>query len=177
MSNIDEEIKERSKKMIDLFNSIKGMEVKNFPVPPFSKWLNGKIISAKRGEVEISLEIRPEMANPTGLLHGGVQCAMMDDIIGITSATLGYGGFLISIDFHADYLGKTKVGQNIVAKGIIQKDGKNIVHAEALLKDLDGNLISTASSNLLKTNYKPDFIKKLDSANGNLLDPTNLDKE
>ncbi len=92
--------------MINLFNTFIEKSLKDFPVPPFSKWLNGKIIKAQYGVIELEFEVRPEMTNPTGLLHGGMQCALMDDTIGMTTATLGYGGFPISIDFHMDYLGK-----------------------------------------------------------------------
>ena len=34
------------------------------------------------------------MANPTGLLHGGMQCALMDDTIGMMTATLGFKRFV-----------------------------------------------------------------------------------
>jgi acyl-coenzyme A thioesterase 13 len=169
MSNLDEkekeQIKDRSNKIIELFNSIKNLNVSSFPVPPFSKWLNGKIVSAKYGEVEVELIVRPEMANPTGLLHGGMQSAMLDDVIGMTCATLGYSGFLITIDFHVDFLGKAKVGDFVIAKGKIVHDGKTIAHAESELKHKTGELIATASSNLLKTTHKPEYVKKIDESN------------
>ena len=110
MSNEQDEIKKRSEQMVELFRAMKGKGVRDFPVPPFTKWLNGTIIDVKRGEMEFEFVVRPEMANPTGLLHGGMQCALMDDAIGVTCVTLGYEGAVISIDFHVDYLGKVKVG-------------------------------------------------------------------
>ena len=112
MSQINEN-KERSDHLINLFNTFKGKRLRNLPVPPFTKWLNGVINRAEYGEIELIFEIRPEMANPTGLLHGGMQCALMDDTIGMMTATLGYEGFPISIDFHVDYLGKVKVGEKV----------------------------------------------------------------
>ena len=112
MSQINEN-KERSDHLINLFNTFKGKRLRNLPVPPFTKWLNGVINRAEYGEIELIFEIRPEMAKPTGLLHGGMQCALMDDTIGMMTATLGYEGFPISIDFHVDYLGKVKVGEKV----------------------------------------------------------------
>ncbi|MCP4762547.1 MAG: PaaI family thioesterase [archaeon] len=155
-------IEERSKRMIQLFNSAKGMEVKKLPVPPLTKWLNPTIIDAKYGEIEVRYIIRPEMANPTGLLHGGIQCTMLDDIMGMTSTTLGLKGFLISIDLHIDYLGKAKVGEEVFAKGKIIREGKNIVHAEGQLFNKERKLIAIASSNLLKTQYVADYTKNLE---------------
>ncbi|MFX1325790.1 MAG: PaaI family thioesterase [Promethearchaeota archaeon] len=161
MKNV-QKTRNRSDQMIKLFNSFKLKTLKNYPVPPFTKWLNGKILEVQLGYIELEFEIRPEMANPTGLLHGGMQCALMDDTIGMMTATLGYEGFPISIDFHVDYLGKVKVGENVRVIGKTIRDGKNIIHAIAEIYDMNGNLISTGNSNLLKTNFIPDYIKKAD---------------
>ncbi len=154
-----EEIILRGSRMIELLNGAKGMELKKLPVPPLTKWLNGKVIEAKRGEVEVEFLVRPEMANPTKLLHGGMHCAMMDDTIGICTATLGYPGFLITIDFHVDYLGKVKVGENVKVKAKIVREGKNIVHADAQIVSEKGDIVSTAQANLLITHHTPEFNK------------------
>ncbi len=155
----------RSKRMVDGFNAIIGMEMKNFSIsPPFTKWLNGKIVSAIYKMVEVEFEVRTEMANPTGLLHGGVQSAMVDDVIGMTTATLGLKGFLISIDFSIDYLGKAKVGDIVIVKAEITRDGKNIAHAEASIRNTENKIIAMARANLLKTQYKPDYVKQVDSS-------------
>jgi len=157
-----EAIDERSLKMLELFKSIEGKPLEDYPVPPLTKWLNGKIIASDRGDVTVEHVVRPEMANPTGLLHGGMQCAMLDDVIGMMTATLGYKGFLLSIDLNVSYLGKVNVGETVIARGHVARDGRNIVHAEADLKAVDGTLVASASSNLLKTSHVPDFVKQLD---------------
>jgi uncharacterized protein (TIGR00369 family) len=161
---IDEDlkIKKRSERMVKLFNAFKEKNLGNLPVPPFSKFLNGKLIGAKRGEIELEFYVRPEFANPTGLLHGGMECALMDDVIGMTTATLGYEGFLISIDLQVNYLGKAKVGEKVRIKAAIVREGHNIVHAFAQIFDTDGTLIATGNSNLLKTHYTPDYVKFVD---------------
>ena len=162
MSQLDKKVQKRSQRMIKLFNAYKGKEMKDFPAPPFSKWLNYQIIKVKRGEMELEFLIRPEMANPTGLLHGGMQCGLMDDCIGITSTTLGYEGFPISIDFHVDFLGKVKVGEKVRVTGNVVREGRNIIHMTAEIYDLNGKLIAAGNSNLLKTNFVPDYVKIAD---------------
>jgi len=42
------------------------------------------------------------------------------------------------------------------------REGRNIVHFSAQIKDKEGNLIATANSNNLITTYKPDFVKAID---------------
>jgi len=152
--------------MINIFNAAikSSLTLENLPAaPPFSRYLNGQIIHAKRGEVEVEFKLKPEWANPTGLLHGGMQSAMLDDVIGMTTSTLGYEGFLITIDFHVDYLGKVKVaGESVRVKAKLVREGRTIVHFVAKIKDNKGNLIATANSNNLITTYKPDFVKAID---------------
>lgn len=162
MSNIEKQREKRSKRILKLFNAFKGQELKNHPVPPFTKWLNGKIINAEYGKVELEIEVRPEMANPTGLLHGGMQSAFMDDTLGMTTATLGYEGFPISIDFHIDYLGKVKVGEKVRVIAKVIREGRNIIHMNIDILDMNGNLVSSGNSNLLKTTFVPDYVKLAD---------------
>ena len=162
MVELDKKILKRSERMLKLFNSFKSRELKDLPVPPFTKWLNGKLIKTERGLLELEFEIRPEMGNPTNLLHGGMQCALMDDTIGMMTATLGYEGFPISIDFHVDYLGKVKVGENVRVIAKLIREGNNILHAIAEIYDQNGIVISTGNSNLLKTHFVPDYVKLAD---------------
>jgi uncharacterized protein (TIGR00369 family) len=152
--------------MINIFNTAikSSLTMENLPAAPaFTRYLNGRIVGVKRGEIEIEFKLKSEWANPTGLLHGGMQSAMLDDVIGMTTATLGYEGFLITIDFHVDYLGKVKVaGESVRVKAKMVREGRNIVHFVARIKDKEGNLIATANSNNLITHYKPDFVKAID---------------
>ncbi|MHA1436096.1 MAG: PaaI family thioesterase [Promethearchaeota archaeon] len=157
-------ITKRSEKIVKLFSAAIGMEISKLPgpIPAFSKWLNGKIIKVRRGEIEMEFELREEMANPTGLLHGGVQAAIMDDTVGMCTATLGYEGFLITIDSQYNYLGKVKIKEKVRVNAKLIREGKNIVHFFAQIKDLNGTLIATGNANLLKTQYIPEYIRKID---------------
>ena len=167
MSNIERKREKRSKRILKLFNAFIGQELKDLPVPPFTKWLNGKIVKAEYGRVEIEIHVRPEMSNPTGLLHGGMQSAMMDDVLGMTTATLGYEGFPISIDFHIDFLGKVKVGESVRVIAEVVREGKNIIHMSIEILKKNGKLISTGNSNLLKTSFIPDYVRMADSIKTN----------
>jgi uncharacterized protein (TIGR00369 family) len=155
-------MKKRSQQMVELLKTMKSTGEKLFP-GSLSTWLDGTIIDAKRGEVELEFLVRPEMSNPTGLLHGGMQCALMDDCIGISGVTLGYEGFLISVDFHVDYLGRVKVGERVRVKAQIVREGRKIVHAMAEIHDKEGKLVATGSSNLTRTTFRPDYSELLES--------------
>jgi len=134
--------------------------------PPFTEWLDGRIVSCDAGEIEMTYRVRPEMSNPTGLLHGGMQAAIIDDLIGMTAATLGEDGFMLSIDLHVNFLGKIPVGQTIKARAKIVRSGRRIAHAVCEILDEQGNIVSRGDSNLVKTEYVPDYQKKTEDENG-----------
>jgi acyl-coenzyme A thioesterase 13 len=146
--------------IVEFFRSSIGKKLE--AAPPFTQWLDGRIVSCNVGELEITFKVRPEMANPTGLLHGGVQAAIIDDVIGMTSATLGEEGFMLTIDLHANYLGKVEVGQTVKARARFIRTGKRISHAVCEILDEQGNLVCRGDSNLMKTGYVPDYRKKID---------------
>ncbi len=160
MNENDQKIRNRSVQLIKLFNAFKGKNLEDLPVLSFSKWLNGRIIRTPYDEIELEFEVRPEMVNPTGLIHRGMQCTLIDDIIGMIVNILGYRSFPISIDFHVDYSKKLKVGEKVrVIERTIRKS-RNIIHT--ITKIYDGNFTSTGNSNLLKTHFISEYMKKAD---------------
>lgn len=143
--------------MLEIFRGSIGDKLEG--APPFTDWLDGRIVSCDVGEIEMTFRVRPEMANPTGLLHGGIQAAIIDDLIGMASATLGEEGFMLTIDLHVNFLGKVKVGQTVKGRARFVRSGRRIAHAVCEILDEEGNLVWRGDSNLVKTAYVPDYRK------------------
>ncbi len=148
--------------MVEVFRASIGKKLEY--APPFTDWLDGRIVSCDVGEIEMTFKVRPEMANPTGLLHGGIQAAIIDDLIGMTAATLGEEGFMLTIDLHVNFLGKVEVGQTVKGRARFIRSGKRIAHAVCEILDEQGNLVCRGDSNLVKTGYVPEYRKRVDSA-------------
>jgi uncharacterized protein (TIGR00369 family) len=155
---------EPSNPIVELFRANIGKKLEG--APPFTSWLDGRILSAEAGAIEMEFVVRPEMANPTGLLHGGMQAAIIDDVFGMTAATLGEEGFRLSVDLHVNFLGKVKVGETIRARARVLRAGKRITHAVCELLDREGNLVACGDTNQLKVSFVPDYQKQLDEAPG-----------
>ena len=136
--------------VIQYFRSRIGKEVISEP-PSFTEWLRGVLKDVEEGELTIEFTVRSEMANPVGFLHGGVQNAIIDDVIGMTVATLGHETFFLSLNLHVDYLSKVKVGAKVIAKAIIIHKGSQIINAQCDLFDIEGNIISRGTSRLLRS--------------------------
>jgi acyl-coenzyme A thioesterase 13 len=145
--------------MVELFRASIGKKLEG--APPFTQWLDGRIVSCEVGALEVEFNVRPEMANPTGLLHGGIQAAILDDVIGMTSATLGEEGFMLSIDLHVNFLGKIDVGKKVKARARFLRSGRRIAYAVCEILDEEGNIVTRGDSNLMKTGFVPDYRKQM----------------
>ena len=75
-------------KRLQLLQSFIGKPFTGSP-SPYAKWLNGTVISADESSVEFQFEVRKEMTNPVGMLHGGVTAGIIDDCIGVNFIVLG----------------------------------------------------------------------------------------
>ncbi len=119
--------------------------------PPFTRWLDGVLTEVEEGEVTMEFMVREEMANPVGLLHGGVENAIIDDAIGIAVLTLGQRTFFMSVNLAVDYLGRAEVGETVIARARVLRRGRRVLNAQCELVNGDGAVIARGTSNLVRS--------------------------
>ena len=139
-----------------ILDRLKSLVGKPFISSPslFGRWLNGTLLEVERGSMTFSFEVRDDMTNPLGTLHGGATAGIIDDIIGLTAATFGQENFYVTINLSIDYLSGAKVGDVIVAKSQTIREGKNISNIECIVKNADGKIIAKGTSNMMKTDIR-----------------------
>jgi uncharacterized protein (TIGR00369 family) len=125
--------------------------------PPFNKWLNGVLRKAEAGVVILEFEVRKEMTNPVGMLHGGMHAAMMDEVIGMAVATVHDDTFFTTINLTIDYLEKAVLGESVFVEAVVIRQGKNMIHVVAEVRNKQGVLLSKGSSNLFNTRVPLQF--------------------
>ena len=130
-----------------------GKEAKDSSPSPFGRWLNGKLISAEQGKLVAEFVVRDEMTNPAGIMHGGAIAAIIDEIIGMTTFSLGKKGFYVAVNLNVDFLRPGKKGETIRAETEIVRDGKSMAHAECRIFNREGKLLAKAASNLAIVNF------------------------
>jgi len=139
---------------LETLQSFIGKEFATSP-SPFMHWLKPIVLSAETGKLSFQYEVRKEMTNPIGTLHGGVTAAIVDDIIGATMFSLNEDYFYTTLNNVIDYFSAAKAGDRIVADTVLIKRGKQIVNAQCELWNADkSRLIARGYSNLLKTEIK-----------------------
>lgn len=126
---------------------------KNFGdyTPPFSKFLNGTIVSAEEGKIVMDFEVHQSMLNPAGLMHGGVHAAIIDEMTGLLVATLGEPTLFVSSNLYVDFFGKVKLGEKVRAEATLNKRGKTIMNAECSIYNEEGKKVSRGTCNLANT--------------------------
>lgn len=128
-----------------------GKEAKDVSPSPFGRWINGKMIAMERGKTECEILIRPEFANPGGILHGGAISGIFDEVMGVTTFTLANDGFYVAINLNVDFLKPGIVGETVLVKTEVIREGRNMIHAESRMYNANGALLAKASSNLALT--------------------------
>lgn len=139
--------------MIEQFKKLIGIESKDSSPSPLGRWLNGTLLAVSEGTITVSFVIRDEMTNPAGIMHGGIAAAMMDEVIGMTTLTLGNEAFFAAASLNVDFLRPGRNGETIKVVAEIIRVGKTMVHVECRIYNETGKLISKATSNMVKTNF------------------------
>lgn len=118
---------------------------------PFMNWLKPKMLQAEMGRFIFQYEIRKEMTNPFGILHGGVTAAMIDDAIGATLICFNEPFNHLSINIAVDYFSSAKEYDIVIAETSIIKKGNTIVNAQCeVWNETRDRLLARGYTNLLK---------------------------
>ena len=83
-----------------------------FEYDGFDKLLGLQIRSATPEEVVATFEVRPELLQPYGLLHGGVLCSVVETVGSVAGATwFGDRGHVVGTSNHTNFLRAVREGR------------------------------------------------------------------
>ncbi|HRP90386.1 MAG TPA: PaaI family thioesterase [Edaphocola sp.] len=128
-----------------------GKTLDNTPSPAGS-WLGFNLNKVEPGKAWLTLEIRHEMCNPYGNIHGGMMSMVIDEAIGFAIISLDLETHYTSVNLNVDFLYAIKKGEILRAESEIIRYGKKIMNAEVKVYNDETNiLLAKASSNLTAT--------------------------
>lgn len=126
-------------------------------ISPFGRWLNGTLRVVDVGRMVADFEVREDMTNPAGVLHGGAASAILDELIGAMVFALGREYAYTSVNLTVDFLHSARIHTVLTATAEVIRAGKNIVHCEGRILAPDGKLIAKCATNLIQTSVKLPF--------------------
>ncbi len=122
---------------------------------PAGNWLQFTLEHIDMGSATITLEVRDEMTNPYGNIHGGMMALVMDEVIGWGVVSLDTDNHYTSLNLNVDFLYAIKKGDRLKATSKVVRAGKKIINVECHVYDMQGTLLGKSSSNLIVTGMRP----------------------
>jgi uncharacterized protein (TIGR00369 family) len=107
--------------------------------------------------VETSYTAPPKFCGPEGVIHGGIQAAMLDEVLGVTAhACLDDPQLeVVTADFRLSYRRPAPVGRRVVVRGrLVRNDGRD-VYLEGEIVDEDGRTLTTAEARWRRIDGRP----------------------
>ena len=108
---------------------------------PFFKLIGLEILEVEPGRSRTRIEHRPDLAQPAGIMHGGVIAALVDT--GIAHALLMTDRFrelreeqgaLVSVDLRVKFIRPVSAG-TVECRSEVVRLGRTIIHAQAIVTD------------------------------------------
>jgi len=115
---------------------------------PVGRWLDGILEELHEDGATVSYEVREEMTNPAGVLHGGMAAAILDELTGATVMVMT-GRYFASVNLNMDYLAPARLGDRVFARTRLVRQGKRLAHVEGTLRLASGEIIAKSTSNLI----------------------------
>ena len=119
------------------------------------EWLGLKLVETGEGTAVVEMATTENMANHSGVVHGGMISTLADSAMGRSLRTLSPGVVrAMSFDLKLNFINAAKVGETLRATGHVIHAGRRTVVAECRVEGSDGRLVATASATFAVTRDK-----------------------
>ncbi|MCQ8191375.1 PaaI family thioesterase [Streptomyces rugosispiralis] len=117
-------------------------------VPTIGRLLGMRFDEVDPGRVVVSLDTRPDFANPLGTVHGGIAATLLDSAMGCAvHTTLPAGVGYTTLELKVNYIRAARTdGQTLIAEGTVLHAGRRTATAEGKVLDEQGKLIAHATT-------------------------------
>ncbi|MFD4177336.1 PaaI family thioesterase [Streptomyces anulatus] len=117
-------------------------------IPSIGRLLGMRFDEVGHGRIVISLDTRPDFANPLGTVHGGIAATLLDSVMGCAvHTTLPAGAGYTTLELKVNYIRAARTdGQKLTAEGTVIHAGRRVATAEGKVHDEQGKLIAHATT-------------------------------
>ncbi|NMB01715.1 MAG: PaaI family thioesterase [Firmicutes bacterium] len=111
-----------------------------FEAQPYHQYLGMRVTACSDGFSQVQIEIRPELCNPVGTLHGGIICSLSAIASSLAALSmLDTSQYTVASDFNISVLRPISSG-TIVIEGQVIKAGRRLIFVETKVIDVYGSL-------------------------------------
>jgi uncharacterized protein (TIGR00369 family) len=106
--------------------------------PYFPSFVGVVLAEVRIGYARLRLPYRPELEQPSGVLHGGAIATLIDTVV-VPAIGSGYDEprFMATLTMHITYLGSIR-DDDAVAEGWVVRRGSSVVFCDAIVRAARG---------------------------------------
>lgn len=122
-------------------------------IPSIGRLLGMRFDEVEHGRIVVSVDTRPDFANPLGTVHGGIAATLLDSAMGCAvHTTLPAGVGYTTLELKVNYIRAAHTdGRTLTAGGTVIHTGRRTATAEGKVTDDRGKLIAHATTTCLIT--------------------------
>ena len=116
---------------------------------PFHALLGIEMLHWEEGLARLICTPGPQHANRSGIVHGGVMLALLDQanaFAGLFCPVPGHKRHAVTLDLDTRFTGQGKLGHRLTAEGTLVSAGRNIFFARGEVRDDHGTLVAFGAS-------------------------------
>lgn len=115
--------------------------------PTIGRLLGMRFDELEHGRVVISVQTRPDFANPLGIVHGGIAATLLDSVASCAvHTTLPAGVSYTTLELKVNYVRAVQTsGETLTATGTVIHAGRRVATAEGRVVDDRDRLIAHAT--------------------------------
>ncbi|MFK4102152.1 PaaI family thioesterase [Streptomyces sp. NPDC019531] len=116
--------------------------------PGIGRLLGMRFDEVEHGRIVMSLDTRPDFANPLGTVHGGIAATLLDAVMACAvHSTLPAGVGYTTLELKVNYIRSAHTdGQTLTATGTLIHAGRSTATAEGKVLDESGKLVAHATT-------------------------------
>lgn len=113
---------------------------------PFYRYMDMRVVEAGGGLSRLEMQVKEEMKNLYGILHGGAVATILDSSCGIAiGSLLKPGEIVVTVDMRVNFISNVRSG-TLIGEGRVLHRGKKTGVASAEIRDGSGTLIAAGMS-------------------------------
>jgi uncharacterized protein (TIGR00369 family) len=112
-----------------------------------NRYIGLRLESAGPGWARMRLDLRPEVMNPFGAVHGGATSALIDAVAGsaVAAGTLPDDRIMGTVDMQIHFLERGR-GSALIGEGRVVRAGKALAVAQVDVRDDAGTLVAMGTA-------------------------------
>jgi len=117
-----------------------------------------RFVKTQSDAVETSYTAPSKFCGPEGVIHGGIQAAMLDEVLGVAAHACMDDEELevVTAEFSLNYRRPALVGRRVVVRGrLVRTDGRDI-YLEGEIIDEGGETLTTAEARWRRIDRRPE---------------------